>query len=221
MKLQIPDSWKTQLQAYISSQSFKKLLDFVDLEYKNSTVYPPKKDVFSAFNHTSFENVSVVILGQDPYHNPGQANGLSFSVPAGVTPPPSLKNIYREIQSDLEIEKDMSKGNLDSWADQGVLLLNSVLTVRQNEPGSHKNQGWEDFTDYVIQVLSEKKEGLVFMLWGNYAKTKGKHIDTSKHLVLKSPHPSPFSARAGFLGNNHFSQCNAYLVKKNRHKIDW
>ena len=215
----IKTSWKRPLANYIKSSLFEAFIKFIEAEYQTKTIYPDRKNVFHAFKLTPFNKVSVVIIGQDPYHNPGQAQGLCFSVPDGVTPPPSLKNIYKE--SDLGTKKDLENGNLSSWAKQGVLLLNSILTVEKNKPGSHAKKGWEEFTDYVIQKLSEEQEHLVFILWGNYAKQKGVYIDRSKHLVLESPHPSPFSAYNGFFGNRHFSQTNNYLQKHGKEAIEW
>ncbi len=221
MNVIIEPSWKKILQEYFKTDAWKNLTDFVRKEYQTKTVYPHPKNIFNAFNSTPFNKVSVVIIGQDPYHNPGQAHGLCFSVQDGVTPPPSLKNIYKEIQDDLGIQKDFSSGNLSSWTQQGVLLLNSVLTVEKNKPASHAGKGWEDFTTYVIQKISDEKEHCVFLLWGNYAKQKGAIIDRSKHLVLESAHPSPFSAHHGFFGNKHFSQTNAYLKKHGKKEIQW
>lgn len=221
MKVQIEPSWKQVLQDYFTHDAFKKLTTFIKSEYKTKTIYPQLKKIFNAFNTTPFEKVSVVIIGQDPYHNKGQAHGLCFSVPDTITPPPSLKNIYKEIENDVHITKDNKRGNLESWAQQGVLLLNSVLTVEQNKPASHAGKGWEEFTDYVIQSISDRKEHVVFLLWGNYAKQKGKIVDKTKHLVLESAHPSPFSAHSGFFGNRHFSRTNKYLQKHNKKPIQW
>jgi uracil-DNA glycosylase len=221
MDVKIEKSWKKVLEPYFETDSFKQLTDFVRNEYLTKTVYPTPKNVFNAFNSTPFDKVKVVIIGQDPYHNPGQAHGLCFSVQPGVTPPPSLKNIYKELDSDLNIKKDFTNGDLTDWAKQGVLLINSVLTVRKNEAGSHANKGWEDFTNEVIKQLSDKKENLVFLLWGNYAKQKGKIIDKNKHLILEAAHPSPFSAHNGFFGCKHFSKTNTYLKKHNKKEIDW
>ena len=185
-----------------------------------AVIYPPGPQIFNALNSTPFEQVRVVILGQDPYHGPGQAHGLCFSVLPGVKVPPSLANIYREIQSDLEIVP-AHHGCLQSWADQGVLLLNAVLTVERGQAGSHQGKGWETFTDTVVQLLNDETEGLVFMLWGNYAFRKGAVIDQRKHLVLKAPHPSPLSAHRGFLGCRHFSSANQYLQDRGQKMIDW
>ena len=229
MKINIEKSWKEVLGEYLKSDSFKETADFVCGEYldKSKVIYPEAKNVFNAFNKTSFEKVKVVILGQDPYHNPGQAHGLCFSVQDGVAPPPSLENIYKEIESDLGVTSVVSKnkegasGNLESWTEQGVLLINAVLTVEKNKPGSHSKKGWEEFTDEVIKQLSDKKEGLVFLLWGNYAKQKGQMIDRQKHLVLEAAHPSPFSAYNGFFGCKHFSKVNDYLKGQGRKEIEW
>ena len=221
MNVKIEKSWKKVLQPYFETKEFQDLANFVREEYLTKTIYPSPKNVFDAFNSTPFDKVKVVIIGQDPYHNPGQAHGLCFSVQDGVAPPPSLKNIYKELDTDLGIKKDFTKGNLTDWTNQGILLINSVLTVRKNEPGSHANKGWEQFTDEVIKQLSDKKENLVFLLWGNYAKQKGAVIDRSKHLVLESAHPSPFSAHNGFFGCKHFSQTNKYLKEHSKKEIDW
>ena len=221
MNVKIEKSWKKVLKTYIETKEFQDLANFVREEYLTKTIYPSPKNVFDAFNSTPFDKVKVVIIGQDPYHNPGQAHGLCFSVQDGVAPPPSLKNIYKELDTDLDIKKDFTKGNLTDWTNQGILLINSVLTVRKNEPGSHAKKGWEQFTDEVIKQLSDKKENLVFLLWGNYAKQKGAVIDRSKHLVLESAHPSPFSAHNGFFGCKHFSQTNKYLKEHSKKEIDW
>ena len=221
MEVLIEPSWKKELLTEFSKDYFVKLTDFVKNEYLNSTVYPPAKFIFRAFWHTPFDKVKVVILGQDPYHGPNQANGLSFAVNDGINFPPSLQNIYKEIKSDLNIEVINKSGNLINWSDQGVLMLNATLTVKANSPGSHQNKGWEEFTDAVIKILSEKRENLVFILWGTYAQKKGKIIDEDKHLVIKSPHPSPFSAYNGFFGSKPFSKCNSYLISKNIKPIHW
>ena len=210
MDVRIEDSWKQVLINQFSSDYFKGLSDFVRNEYRKSTVYPSGKLIFNAFDLCPFDRVRVVIIGQDPYHNPGQAHGLCFSVPEGTSFPPSLLNIFKEIKSDTGVEPQRS-GNLERWASQGVLLLNAILTVRENEPGSHQNRGWEKFTDAVISALSAQKSNLVFILWGRYAQDKGAGIDRSQHLVLESVHPSPLSASRGFFGNRHFSRCNNYL----------
>ncbi len=220
MDVKIAQSWKEKLQSEFSKEYFRTLVDFVKSEYKSQTVYPPGKDIFSAFDHCGFEDLKVVILGQDPYHGPQQANGLCFSVRDNIKMPPSLVNIFKEIKSDLGKAVPTS-GNLQRWADQGVLLLNATLTVRAHSPGSHQNKGWEIFTDAVIKAVSENKSGVVFMLWGAYAQRKGEVIDGVKHLVLKSPHPSPFSADRGFFGNKHFSKANEYLRGLGKTEIDW
>ena len=202
-------SWEEQLKNEYKKEYFKKLQTFIHDEYSNSTIYPEQENIFRAFSLCPFSKTKVVILGQDPYHGENQANGLSFSVNEGITPPPSLKNILKEIQDDIgEVN-----GNLEEWAKQGVLLLNSTLTVRKGEPGSHQGHGWEEFTDVVIKKLSDEREGIVFLLWGAYAKEKGKNIDTNKHLVLEAPHPSPLSSYRGFFGCKHFSKTNEYLKK--------
>ncbi|MCK5588839.1 MAG: uracil-DNA glycosylase [Candidatus Pacebacteria bacterium] len=219
--IKLEKSWKKVLKKILESEKFKELAKFIQNEYLTKTIYPKPNDLFSAFNTTSFENTKVIILGQDPYHNPNQAHGLCFSVNHGVTPPPSLKNIYKELKSDLNIEKDFTDGFLDNWAKQGVLLLNAVLTVQENSAGSHAGKGWENFTDEVIKQLSDKKENLIFILWGNYAKQKGQIIDRKKHLVLEAAHPSPFSAYNGFFGCKHFSKTNNYLKKNNKKIINW
>ena len=218
---QIEESWKSQLIGQFQAPYFAELKSFLQQEKEGGKIiYPPGKLIFSAFNHTPFPNVKVVLLGQDPYHGPGQAHGLSFSVPEGVKPPPSLVNIFKEIHSDTGMEIP-TKGNLEHWANQGVLLLNAVLTVRANEPASHQGRGWEHFTDAVIKTISEKKENLVFLLWGKYAQAKSDLIDISRHYVLKAPHPSPFSANNGFFGCRHFSKTNEFLVKTGQSPIDW
>ena len=220
VNVKIEPSWKKALAGEFEKPYFAKLTDFVRNEYVNQTVYPPPRFIFSAFDHCPFDQVKAVILGQDPYHGPGQANGLCFSVAENVPTPPSLANIYKEIESDTG-RKRPSSGNLERWADQGVLLLNATLTVRAHQAGSHQNKGWEEFTDAVIKTLSDKKEGLVFLLWGSYAQKKGVVIDANKHLVLKSPHPSPLSAHAGFFGCKHFSTTNAYLIFNGKEPVDW
>lgn len=217
----IEPSWKEALKDFFSSPTFKELSVFVKKEYTTKKVYPPLQDIFKAFWLTPLPDVKVVILGQDPYHGDGQAHGLSFSVQQGVPLPPSLKNIYKEIESDLNVSKDFSNGNLEPWAKQGVLLLNAVLSVVEGSPASHQGKGWENLTDTVIQTISDKEEPVVFMLWGNFAKSKKKLIDTTKHLVLEAPHPSPFSVHSGFFGCKHFSKCNDYLEKHGGTKIIW
>ena len=213
--------WKEAIKDFFERAEFAKLRALVREEYEKKEIFPKQEDVFEAFNKTPFSKVRVVILGQDPYHNDGQAHGLSFSVPTGVALPPSLKNIYKEIESDLGIKKDFTNGNLEPWAEQGVFLLNAMLSVVAHTPASHQKIGWEAFTDYVIKTISDKQEHVVFMLWGNFARSKKGLIDTKKHLVLEAPHPSPFSAYTGFLGCKHFSQCNTYLELYEHKGIDW
>jgi len=221
--ININEEWKLVLQEFFESPDWKKLSEFIKKEYldKNKKIFPQPKDVFKAFYMTPFSRVKVVILGQDPYHDKGQAHGLSFSVPDNVTLPPSLKNIYKEIEGDLGITKDFTKGNLESWAEQGVFLLNSILTVIAHNPASHRNKGWEKFTDFIIKTLSDKGQNIVFMLWGNYARGKKSLIDTKKHLVLESVHPSPFSANNGFFGSKPFSKANKYLKEHGKGEINW
>ena len=221
MEVKIEPSWKKVLQKEFDEKYFDELTDFVKSEYKKSTLYPPAKFIFNAFELTPFDKVKVVILGQDPYHGPNQANGLAFSVNDGVKLPPSLVNIYKEIESDLGQKTANKNGNLENWAKQGVLMLNATLTVRAAQAGSHQNNGWEKFTDAVVKILSEQKEGLVFILWGACAQKKGAVIDESKHLVIKSAHPSPLSAYNGFFGSKPFSQINAYLIFNNKKPIIW
>ena len=220
MNVRIEESWKRRLQDEFDKDYFVKLTDFVRSEYATTTVYPPGSQMFSAFDACPFDKVKVVILGQDPYHEPRQANGLCFSVNDGIMFPPSLQNIFKEIESDLGISIPKS-GDLSRWASQGVLLLNATLTVRAHQAGSHQNRGWEQFTDVVIHRLAEEREHLVFILWGSYAQRKGDFIDRSKHLVLKSPHPSPLSAQRGFFGNKHFSRTNEYLRSHGIEPIQW
>ena len=220
MDVKIEESWKSQLKSDFDKPYFKALTKFVKEEYKTKTIFPPAKLIFNAFNTTPFHDVKVVIVGQDPYHQPQQANGLCFSVNDGIKTPPSLVNIYKEINNDLG-KPIPSSGNLERWAKQGVLLLNATLTVNAGMAGSHQGKGWEEFTDSVISCLSEHRTNLVFMLWGAYAQKKGATIDTSKHLILKSPHPSPLSAHRGFFGNNHFSKANAYLTAQGKEPIIW
>ena len=220
MNVRIEESWKRRLQDEFDKDYFVKLTDFVRSEYATTTVYPPGSQMFSAFDACPFDKVKVVILGQDPYHEPRQANGLCFSVNDGIMFPPSLQNIFKEIESDLGISIPKS-GDLSRWASQGVLLLNATLTVRAHQAGSHQTRGWEQFTDAVIHRLAEEREHLVFILWGSYAQRKGDFIDRSKHLVLKSPHPSPLSAHRGFFGNKHFSRTNEYLRSHGIEPIQW
>ena len=221
MRVQIHPSWEKVLQPSFETTSFQNLIQFLQEEYAQYTCYPPKEFLFEAFNHCLLKDLKVVIIGQDPYHGPGQAHGLSFSVAEGITQPPSLVNIFKEIEQDLEIPTPQS-GNLLPWAKQGVFLLNATLSVRSQEPGSHQKHGWETFTDDVIKTISTQKDGVVFMLWGGFAKKKIKLIDTSKHLILSSGHPSPLSANRGYwFGNKHFSLCNNYLKHNNKKTIDW
>ena len=221
MNVNIEPSWKSQLQHEFQKPYFGKLADFIRQEYKQHTCYPGGQQIFAAFEHATFEKAKVVIIGQDPYHGPGQANGLCFSVRDGLAHPPSLVNIFKELEQDLGKPYPKS-GNLQHWADQGVLLLNATLTVRANQAGSHQNKGWEIFTDAVIQTLSANKSGLVFLLWGGYAKKKAGLIDTSKHFILRSGHPSPLSANRGlWFGNKHFSRTNDLLIQQGKKPIDW
>jgi uracil-DNA glycosylase len=213
-------SWKKILTPEFSKDYFKTLTKFVANEYETKTIYPKKENIFQALNLCPFNKTRVIIIGQDPYHGPDQANGLSFAVHKETKLPPSLKNIFKEVQSDLHITPIQS-GDLSRWAKQGVLLLNATLTVQEQAPGSHQNKGWELFTDAVIQKLSDKKENLVFILWGNYAKKKGLLINKTKHLVIESQHPSPFSAHNGFFGSKPFSKTNTYLKKHGQQEIDW
>lgn len=221
MNVKINDSWAERLGNEFAQPYFTQLTDFVRHEYATTTCYPPGRLIFNAFNLCPFDSVKVVIIGQDPYHEAGQAMGLSFSVPDGVAMPPSLQNIFKEIQGDLGIGVPQS-GNLTRWAEQGVLLLNATLTVRAHQAGSHQHHGWERFTDAAISRLSEGRDHLVFILWGGYARSKASLIDRSRHLVLESVHPSPLSAnRGGWFGNHHFSRCNEYLAGHGMGPINW
>lgn len=221
MQVNIESSWKEVLSSEFEKPYFNNLIDFVKTEYAQNTCYPKGNHIFSAFDHCPFDKVKVVILGQDPYHGPGQANGLCFSVSDGVPNPPSLQNIFREIQTDLN-KPFPPTGNLERWADQGVLLLNAVLTVRKGEANSHQGKGWEAFTDAVIQKISEEKKDIVFLLWGGFAKKKGARVDKAKHLVLETGHPSPLSANKGhWFGNKHFSKTNTFLAEKGKGQIEW
>ena len=220
MDVKIEESWKSQLHDEFNKPYFNQLVQFVKEEYSSKTIYPPSKMIFNAFNYTPFNKVKVVIVGQDPYHQPNQAHGLCFSVNDGIRIPPSLVNIYKEINLDLGTPIPTS-GNLERWAKQGVLLLNATLTVREGAAGSHQGKGWEQFTDSVIDLLSKNRNDLVFMLWGSYAQKKGANIDQKKHLVMKSVHPSPLSAHRGFFGNKHFSRANEYLVLNGKSPIVW
>ncbi len=220
MKVTIEDSWEKRLSSEFDKPYFKTLATFVKQEKQDHQIFPPGNLIFNAFDKCPFDNVKVVIIGQDPYHGVGQANGLCFSVNDEVKHPPSLKNIFKEIEADLNQPIPQS-GNLERWAKQGILLLNATLTVRANTAGSHQNKGWEEFTDAVIKKLSEEKSGLVFILWGAYAQKKGLIIDASKHYILKAAHPSPFSAYNGFFGCKHFSKTNEYLAKNGLGEIEW
>ena len=221
MDVNIEESWKQVLGKEFDKDYFKQLTNFVRKEYATHKCFPPGREIFSAFDHTPFSQVKAVILGQDPYHGDGQANGLCFSVGEGVAKPLSLVNIFSELKNDLGVSPP-DHGNLQSWAEQGVLLLNATLTVRAHQAGSHQNKGWEQFTDAAITALSEGRENLVFLLWGGYARKKGARIDSSRHLVLSSGHPSPLSANRGYwFGNQHFSKTNAYLTEKGKQPIDW
>ncbi len=220
MDVRIEESWKQILSQEFDKEYFIKLVDFVKQEYKTHTVFPPARHIFSAFDYCSFNDLKVVIIGQDPYHGRGQAHGLCFSVNDGIRKPPSLQNIFKELNADIGKEIPES-GNLEHWAKQGILLLNATLTVRESSAGSHQNKGWETFTDAVIREISDKKEGIVFILWGAYAQKKGAVIAANKHCILKSAHPSPFSAYNGFFGNKHFSKTNDYLRKIGKEPIAW
>lgn len=218
--VKIEQSWKEKLEGEFEQPYFNELINFVKEEYSKYTIYPPGNEIFNAFDSCPFDKVKVVILGQDPYHGPNQANGLSFSVREGVPLPPSLQNIYKELKNDLGVQAPKS-GDLEKWAKQGVLLLNATLTVRAANAGSHQGKGWEEFTDAVIKILSEQKENLVFILWGAYAQKKGQIIDIFKHHIIESPHPSPFSADRGFFGSRPFSRTNEYLKKNGITPIEW
>ncbi|GHT51055.1 uracil-DNA glycosylase 2 [Bacteroidia bacterium] len=220
MDVKIEQSWKEQLASEFEKPYFSKLVDFVKNEYAAKTIYPKGNKIFNAFDKTPFDKVKVVILGQDPYHEPQQAHGLCFSVNEGIPLPPSLQNIYKELQDDLGITPAAS-GNLERWAEQGVLLLNATLTVEAHRAGSHQQKGWEEFTDAVIHQIAEEKEHVVFILWGSYAQKKGSFINPYKHLVLKSAHPSPLSVYRGFFGSKPFSQTNAYLIRTEQTPVQW
>ena len=221
MEVAIDKSWKEVLNSEFKKSYFEKLINFIKTEYKQNTCYPRGTEIFAAFNHCSFDDVKVVILGQDPYHGVNQANGLCFSVHDGIAHPPSLINIFKEIEKDINKPYPKS-GNLESWADQGVLLLNATLTVQKGIAGSHQKQGWEEFTDTVIKSISDKKENIVFLLWGGFAKKKGNKINSKKHFILTSGHPSPLSANRGYwFGNRHFSKTNEYLKQIDKPQIDW
>lgn len=220
MQVKIEKSWQEVLQTEFDKPYFENLVGFVKQEYASNTIFPPAGQIFNAFNTCPFNNVKVVILGQDPYHGPGQAHGLCFSVNDGIQFPPSLQNIFKEITSDLGIPAPKT-GNLTRWAEQGVLLLNATLTVRASLAGSHQGKGWEEFTDAVIKTISEKAENVVFILWGSYAIKKKSLINASKHCILTAPHPSPLSSYRGFFGCKHFSQTNTYLTSKGKTPIEW
>lgn len=220
MDVNIAEGWKNILADEFAKDYFVNLVSFVKDEYKTNTIYPPGKLIFNAFDKCAIENLKVVIIGQDPYHGPGQAHGLCFSVPDGIKFPPSLRNIFKEINNDIGVLIPES-GNLERWAEQGVMLLNATLTVRASNAGSHQKKGWETFTDAVIKKISDEKEHVVFLLWGAYAQKKEELIDTEKHFVLKSVHPSPLSASRGFFGNHHFSRTNEYLQSKGLEPINW
>ena len=216
----IGNNWDSLLSEEYKKEYFLKMIDFLNKEYKNKTIYPKKNEIFNAFRYTSFDNIKVVIIGQDPYHGPNQAEGLSFSVSNSVLKPPSLQNIFKELESDLGIPFPEAN-SLKPWANEGVLLLNAVLTVQEHSPASHKNIGWETFTDNVIKKINEKKEPVVFILWGAFARSKKELITNPKHLIIESAHPSPFSARNGFFGSKPFSKTNEFLRKNNIKEIDW
>ncbi len=220
MNVAINPSWSSRLKGEFDKDYFKNLASFIKEDIQKYKIFPPGKLIFSAFEHCKFEEVKVVIIGQDPYHGEGQANGLCFSVSDGIRQPPSLVNIFKELQSDLGIEIPHS-GNLERWADQGILLLNATLTVRAKSAGSHQGKGWEQFTDAVIQSVSDELEKVVFILWGAYAQKKGAIIDSKKHHIIKSPHPSPFSAHNGFFGSKPFSKTNDYLISIGKKPISW
>lgn len=219
-QVKIEPTWQVELQEEFNKPYFEQLIQFVRNEYASGVCYPPGALIFNAFNQCSFDKVKVVLIGQDPYHEPGQAHGLCFSVNDGVQFPPSLRNIFQEISTDIG-KPIPTSGNLIRWAQQGVLLLNATLTVREHQAGSHQKKGWETFTDSVIKLISDKKENVVFILWGSYAQSKAALIDSTKHFVLKSAHPSPLSAYRGFFGNHHFSLTNMYLRKVGKTEIDW
>ncbi|MEO6722534.1 MAG: uracil-DNA glycosylase [Ferruginibacter sp.] len=222
MDVKMEPSWKEVLKNEFTKSYFLEIVTFLKTERSaGKVIYPPGPLIFNAFNQTPFDSVRVVVLGQDPYHNPGQAHGLSFSVPNGIKPPPSLVNIYKEIQKDIGVAMPAEYGNLTRWAEQGVLLLNAILTVRANDPASHSKIGWMEFTDAVIKKISDQKEGVVFLLWGKFAQDKQTLIDETKHFILKAAHPSPFSADKGFFGCKHFSKTNELLTRQGLAPIDW
>ena len=216
----IGNDWDNILSKVFESPGYHEFIDKINKEYDNKIIYPPKEDIYKAFKNTSFKDVKVIIMGQDPYHGEGEAMGLSFSVPNGIKLPPSLKNIYKELEDDLGI-KPSTSGDLTKWTKEGVLLLNSTLTVVKDTPNSHSKMGWDKFTDYIIKLLNKREEPIVFILWGNYARSKKVYITNPKHLVIESAHPSPFSARSGFFGSKPFSKTNEFLIKNNIKPIDW
>jgi len=220
MDVKIEESWKEQLKEEFEKEYFNRLTSFVKTEYGNHSAYPPGQLIFNAFEHCPFDKLKVVILGQDPYHGPGQAHGLCFSVQEGISFPPSLINIFKEVLNDTGVPMPKT-GNLERWADQGILLLNATLTVRAHQAGSHQHKGWETFTDAVIKIIAEKKEHIVFLLWGSYAQRKASFVNRNHHLLLESVHPSPLSASRGFFGNHHFSRTNQYLTQNNLEPIKW
>ena len=220
-KVEIEPSWYSLLENEFNKNYFSEIRTFVREAYQKSTIFPPPKLIFNAFNLTPLDKVKVVILGQDPYHGPGQAHGLSFSVPENIKPPPSLLNIYKELQDDLKKEVNYNNGNLDKWAKQGVFLLNTTLTVEKSKPLSHQKFGWDIFTDKVISVISNELENIVFILWGSFAQSKKEIIDSNKHLILSAPHPSPLSAHRGFFGSKPFSKTNTFLKSKQIDMVEW
>lgn len=220
MDVRIESSWKSRLSPEFEKEYFNRLSEFVKEEYRTKAIFPPGAFIFNAFNLCPFNKIKAVIIGQDPYHGPGQAHGLCFSVKEGIEFPPSLINIFKEVESDLGY-KTLPAGNLERWAAQGVLLLNATLTVRAHQAGSHQKKGWEEFTDSVIRIINTERTNIVFFLWGAYAQKKGESIDRSRHLVLESVHPSPLSAARGFFGNKHFSRCNEYLIENGIEPINW
>ena len=220
MQIKISDSWKQFLNVEFEKEYFSTLASFIKEEYKTKTVFPPAEEIFSAFDYCELSNLKVVIIGQDPYHGKGQANGLCFSVKEGVKIPPSLRNIFKELGNEYD-DYNPKSGDLTHWARQGVLMINATFTVLEKQPGSHQGNGWEEFSDAVIKLISEKEKDVVFVLWGAFAQKKSVLIDSSKHYILQSAHPSPFSAHRGFLGNNHFRLINKYLVSKDKKEINW
>ena len=220
MQLKVSESWKEFLDVEFKKEYFSELTKFVKAEYKNKTIFPSSNEIFSAFDYCNFSDLKVVIIGQDPYHGLGQANGLCFSVKEGVKIPPSLRNIFKELNNEYDDYNPIS-GDLTHWAKQGVLMINATLTVVEKQPGSHQSKGWEIFTDNIIKRISDDKENIVFVLWGAFAQKKSSLIDNNKHYILQSAHPSPFSAHRGFLGNNHFRLINEYLISNNRKEINW